>query len=65
MLCKSLIAAHYIVPSDLSRVQNHEQLKLIESHNSFAVRNHVVHLLMLGKVQMIRQTGVDNVFQNF
>ena len=48
MLYRSPIAAHHIVPSGLSKVQNHVQLKLIESHNFFADGNCVVHLLMLG-----------------
>ena len=48
MLYRNLIAAHRIVPSGLSRVQNHVLLKLIESHNSFADGNLFVHLLMLG-----------------
>ena len=44
MLCRSLIIAH---PSGLSKVQNHVQLKIIEPHKSYAVRNPVVYLLML------------------
>ena len=59
MLCKTLIAAHHIVPSDLSRVQNHGQLKLIESHNCFVSETMLFISQYLEMVQMIRQTGID------
>ena len=44
MPCKNPRATHHIDPSGLNIVQNHVELKLIESRNSYADENHAVHL---------------------
>ena len=47
MPCKNPTATHRIDPSGLNIVQNHVQLKLIVSRNSYADENHAVHLVRL------------------
>ena len=47
MPCTNPTTTHHIDPSGLNIMQNHVQLKLIESCNSYADENYAVHLVRL------------------
>ena len=47
MPCENSRATHHFDPFGLNIVQNHVQLKLIGSRNSYADENHVVRLIRL------------------
>ena len=66
MPCKNPRATHQIDPFGLNIVQNHVQLKLFESCNSYADENHAVHLVRLenGSDDQTNRLGIDNMFHN-